>query len=210
MSRARAKEARAPSPQQKMTHNMMTRSKTRAAARKMDPDYDCLENNPRCAYCCVKLSDDDMAMCETYLIKVPLCEMCLDESNDNDESDDESDDDIICEVCDEKHNNTNIAGCCDSCHVENMCFDCGTWYEKEEVWRCPACVKNLAAENRMAETRWNDLDNYTMMSIEIPNNEAWAEKRLERQALNCYLKTTGKPWKKIRNTAACIAWCRAP
>ena len=32
MSRARAKEARAPT-QQKMTHNMMTRSKTRAAAR---------------------------------------------------------------------------------------------------------------------------------------------------------------------------------
>ena len=31
MSRARAKEARAPT-QQKMTHNMMTRSKTRAAA----------------------------------------------------------------------------------------------------------------------------------------------------------------------------------
>ena len=33
MSRARAKEARAPSPQQQMTHNMMTRSKTRAAAK---------------------------------------------------------------------------------------------------------------------------------------------------------------------------------
>ena len=32
MSRARAKEARAPT-QQKMTHNMMTRSKTRAAAK---------------------------------------------------------------------------------------------------------------------------------------------------------------------------------
>ena len=38
MSRARAKEARAPT-QQKMTHNMMTRSKTRAAARA----------NPQCA-----------------------------------------------------------------------------------------------------------------------------------------------------------------
>lgn len=91
MSRARAKEAT--SPQQEMTHNMMTRSKTRA--REMDPDYDCLENNPRCP-CGLLLNEDDMGVWQEDESKTPMCEACLyemeNESDDNDSDDDSNDD----------------------------------------------------------------------------------------------------------------------
>ena len=136
---------------------MMTRSKTRAAARKMDPDYDCLEKNPRCP-CGLLLNEDDMAVWEEDESNTPMCEACFDEMEDesdeesddesddksDDESDDKSDEDAAsCELCgnncDEK-----IIGCCNdgNCprNIENMCQNCGTWYEKEEVWRCSDCV----------------------------------------------------------------------
>jgi hypothetical protein len=266
-----------------MTHHMMTRSKTRA--RMEDPDYDCLENNPRCP-CGLLLSEDDMGVWEEDESKTPMCEACLyemeeeddsdeEEEEDEDDKDEEEDEAVSCDCCDEvlegahifclekknkqitvcsdcfadvkrslkkeggwivdgnenwylcqfcdEDDKDKIAGCCDNCphHVEDMCLDCGTWYEKEEVWRCPDCAEKAGSDIdseaeaadldlKIAQARWNDLDNYTMMKVLIPNNEVWADLRLERQALNCYLKTTGKPWPKIRDPAACIAWCRAP
>ncbi len=185
--------------------------------------YDCLENNPRCP-CGLLLSMDDMAVWEEDESKTPMCEACLDDmENDNDDDDDndedeEEDDAAFCQFCDED-DKYKIAGCCDNCphNVENMCLDCGTWYDNEGVWRCPDCADNADSgaeaadlDLKIAQARWDDLDNYTMMGMTVPNSEAWADLRLERQALNCYLKTTGKPWPKIRDPAACIAWCRAP
>ena len=190
MSRARAKEARAPT-QQKMTHNMMTRSKTRAAAYnpgyirkvpcalcnigleydefrcwwrseklppkcqacliKEDPDYDCLENNPRCP-CGLLLSMDDMAVWEEDESKTPMCEACLDEmeNESDDKSDDKSndesnddDDDAACELCGNERDDCKV-GCCNDGNcpykVESMCDNCATWYEREGVWRCIACA----------------------------------------------------------------------
>ncbi len=101
--------------------------------------------------------------------------------------------DNCCPYSTDDHTEICWQECVDNNYEHKICLDC-----------------KRIDQNRMAEARWDDLDNYTMMGMTVPNSEAWADLRLERQALNCYLSTTGKPWPKIRDTAACIAWCRAP
>jgi hypothetical protein len=186
-----------------MNHHMMTRSKTRAAAAE---DYDCLENNPCCAHCEIVLSEDDLGMCEDNNLSEPMCEDCYDTYY------------MTCQLCDTKHYHDNMTGMIYDDEEIDVCPTCDMKHTPHHMItrsKTRAAAAEAAAEAadldfRISQARWDDLDEYTMMSVLIPNNEAWADLRLERQALNCYLSITGKPWPKIRDTAACIAWCRAP
>jgi hypothetical protein len=231
MSRARAKEARAPT-QQQMTHNMMTRSKTRAAACKFCGET----NNEQMAGCC---NDGD---CPHNIEN--MCMACGTWDNE--------DEVWLCPDCDNWEGDPAMRNVCYNCHAAaprrcaGGCDDYICDYHLcygDDGNLCKGCWRNLPDSDddsnddsdddsnndsdddsedldseaeaadldfRLVQARWNDLDNYTMMGMTVPNSEAWADLRLERQALNCYLKTTGKPWPKIRDTAACIAWCRAP
>lgn len=117
---------------------------TEEQQEKEKDDFDSLAMYPKCSNeeCGLRLTEDDVGRWLDTPQAEPVCESCDDLG-------------ATCETCTPPTWDTheNIAGTCErgrlggSCpkKVENMCRNCATWDNVDNVWRCPTCQKDFEA-----------------------------------------------------------------